>query len=134
VARELHGGGDHSSLMPRTDEVETWERLDHLLSDVQSSEGLKRCDLVAAHTATLLSNIESAPALDTWPLVSGTSTVSARWVETVLGIEIDRLILRMLENPDGCVDCLVVWVRHLIEARITVSKWAWARDAGTLLG
>ena len=120
-------------LMPREDERETWERLDQLLSEVQTGAGLDRCALVVRHTGTLFAAIESSPALETWPMVTDSSRVSCRWVATVLGIEIDRMTLRMLDNPEGCIDCLIAWIRHLVSARITVSEWAWARDADALL-
>lgn len=122
--------------MPRPDERETWERLDELLSVLQTraGEGLDRRAIVVAHTATLFAGIESSPALEDWTIVAETWKVSARWVERVVGIEIDRLVLRILQNRDGCVDCSIVWVRHLIESRVTLSQWAWARDVEALLG
>jgi len=134
MAKVTHEGADHSLFMPLGDERETWERLDQLLREVQASTGLDRCALVVRHTAALFAGIESSPALETWPTVTDSSRVSPRWVETVLGIEIDRTILRMLDNPEGCIDCLIAWIRHLIFARIVASEWAWARDADGLFG
>jgi hypothetical protein len=121
-------------LAPRPGERETWQRLDDLLNEVRRDRvGLEHRDLVAAHTGSLFAGIESAPSFEDWPIVADLSEVSARWVERVVGIEIDRLIIRILENQEGCVGCALIWVRHLIESRITLSQWAWAREAEGLL-
>lgn len=108
----------------RMEEVESWERLDELLAEIHNDRSRGRSDAVVAHAAALFAGIESAPALDTWPIVARSSDTSPRWIEMVVGIEIDRTILRILQNQDACADCLIAWVRHLIESRITLSKWA----------
>ena len=133
MERIAHDGQDHTLLQPRLEEAESWERLDELLAEVNKGDRQRRSDLMVAHTAALFAGIESPPALDTWPIVGGASETTPRWIEMVVGIEIDRTILRMVENDGTCVDCLIVWVRHLIESRIRLSKWAvWDVDA--LLG
>lgn len=121
-------------LLPRPDEHETWERLDELLTDlVQDHQGRGRRGLVVAHAATLFAGIESPPALEDWPLATEPSKVSVHWIERVVGIEIDRVILRILQTPDRCPECSIAWIRHLIESRITLSQWAWTRDAEAML-
>lgn len=121
-------------LAPRPNERESWQRLDDLLNQVRRERvGIDRHDLVVAHAANLFAGIESPPSVEDWPIVADLSEVSARWIERVVGIEIDRLIIRILENPEGCVGCALIWMRHLIESRITLSQWAWAREAEGLL-
>jgi hypothetical protein len=133
MTKVAHQGHDHSMLLPRPEEVESWERLDRLLADINRGDRHDRTDRVVAHAATLFAGIESPPALGAWPIGQRSSDTSARWIEMVLGIEIDRTILRILQNEGTCVDCLIAWVRHLIESRITLSDWAWTRDADDLL-
>ena len=121
-------------LMPRLEEGESWESLDQLLAKINTGDRRRRSDLVVAHAAALFAGIEAPPTLDTWPMAQRRSGTSPRWIEMVVGIEIDRMILRILENQGTCIDCVIAWVRHLIESRRTLSKWAWARDADTFLG
>jgi hypothetical protein len=133
MTKIVHNGEDHTILLPRMDEAQSWEKLDELLAEINNDRAGRRSDLVLAHTAALFAGIESAPALDNWPIVPLSSDTSPRWVEMVVGTEIDRTILRILQNQDACVDCLIPWVRHMIESRITLSKWAWARDTDSFL-
>ena len=119
-------------LMPRLEESESWGPLDLLLAEINTGARPDRFSLVVAQAATLFAGIESPLALDTWPLAQRSTDTPARWIEMVIGIELDRTILRLLQNPDACVDCLIAWVRHLVESRLTLSDWAWARDADDL--
>ena len=133
MTRTLHDGEDHLLFLPRAADAESWELLDRLLRAAQDGYGRRRSELVAAHAASLFAGISFAAGLENWPLVPESATVSPRWVQSVLGTEIDRIILRMIERHVGCGDCLIAWVRHLVEARITVAVWAWARGADDLL-
>jgi hypothetical protein len=128
-----HDGEDHSLLLPRAEEAETEERLDRLLAALQDSNGARRRELIAAHAAAVFAGIEIAPGIETWPLVPTSSRVSARWVQAVIGNHLDRIILRMLDTAEGCTECLLAWVKHLVQTRVTISEWAWARDADDLL-
>lgn len=130
----MHEGEDHSMILPRLAEAESWERLDGLLAEINTGESSGRSDLVVEHVACLFARIEASSTLDTWPIVQGSPDTSPRWIEIVVGIEIDRAILRILQNEGACVDCVIAWAKHLIEARITLSEWAWARDADALFG
>lgn len=128
-----HGGADHQLYLPRTDDTESWNRLDVLLDQIRGSSRQKCGDLIAAHVGSLFARIEFAPEYGTWPIGQSFSSTSPHWIESVVGHEVDRLILRMLDHATGCVDCLLAWVHHLIEARIILSRWAWARDVSDLL-
>lgn len=119
--------------MPRPDETESSERLDALLTDLREADAPGRRDLVAAHVGSLFAGIETPPEHGAWPFGPLAQSVSPRWVQAVVGYEIDRMILRMVDNEPFCVDCLIAWVRHLVEARVAASEWAWARDARELL-
>ena len=134
MAGTPHDGQDHSILLPGPAEVESWEQLDQLLAEIKTGDREGRLHMVVTHAATLFAGIESPPALDTWPIARRSSATSPRWIETVVGIEIDRTILRILQNRDNCVDCQIAWVQRMIESRITLSEWAWAREADALFG
>lgn len=128
-----HGGEDHRLYMPRAEEAESWDRLDVLLNQIRDSSREECGDLIAAHVGSLFARIESAPEFGNWPIGQSVSAASPQWIESVVAHEIDRLILRMLDHEPSCVDCLLAWVRHLVEARVTLSKWAWARNVSDLL-
>jgi hypothetical protein len=61
---------------------------------------------------------EFALVLDTWPLTPASSVTSPRWVEMVIGNETDGVIRAIAQDPGAWVDCVVAWVRHLIESRM----------------
>ena len=85
------------------EEAESWWRLDELLAEINRGDRQDRSGLdFVAHAAALFAGIESPPALDTWPIAPPSSDTSPRWIEMVVGIEIEsRTILRMLQNQDA---------------------------------
>ncbi len=123
-----HDAG-HRWLLPRRDELESYERLDALLKRLVATnlEPDASGAAVAEHVASLAANLQH-PTLTGRRVVLDPSLAGAvRLLELSLGAEIDAVLLAFLMSA-GCAECRLVWAIHLLQSRGVIYRWAARRE------
>lgn len=119
----------HLLLLPREDEREIFERLDHLLNallEARVSPSVA-ATLVGEHIALLTANLEKVPQIGQRAVLDTSYPNVIRWMQLALGAEIDRWLIQFF-TADSCAECGRLWALHLVEARSVINDWATYRE------
>lgn len=121
---------DHRYLFPRTAEEETFERLDQLLRTVlvDGSTTARTVELVKDHVASLIANIEIRTVTATRGPLDTSPAGTIRWIELLLGREIDHIIATITNNQPDCIDCQRTWIAYLLKSKDVIAEWSLLRE------
>jgi hypothetical protein len=119
----------HLLLLPRKDERETFDRLDHLLQELLEARVSPSvaATLISEHIALLTANLQRVPQIGQRAVLDTSYPNVIRWMQLALGAEIDRWLIKLF-TADNCGECGRLWALHLVEARSVINDWATDRE------